>query len=210
MISPPGWNTIESASKFAKIFTYLGWASLFFLGIFEILAYVYGNRKDSLTAAKEQALKQANQGEIAALKQELRDKTADRRLTPEQQDRIAAKVIPFAGQQAAVIAQSGDPEALWIATDICGALKDKAHWNVELFFETQTLRMLAAGIFVDFRRDANEPSRKAANAIAEALKAEGLFVPLAKAHNLEESPHTWLRRVPEFNVPIVITISKRP
>jgi len=50
MLTLPGWNSIETVSRLAKIFTIAGFISLFLLGAFEVLAYVYGNRKDALGA----------------------------------------------------------------------------------------------------------------------------------------------------------------
>jgi hypothetical protein len=68
MLTPPGWNSIQSTSVYARAFTYAGWAALFLLGIFEILAHTYGNRKDVLVAAQEEALKRSNESQINSLK----------------------------------------------------------------------------------------------------------------------------------------------
>jgi hypothetical protein len=45
----PGWESIETVSRFSKWFTVLGLVSLFFVALFDILAWVYSNRKDALT-----------------------------------------------------------------------------------------------------------------------------------------------------------------
>jgi hypothetical protein len=74
MLSPPGWNSIERASTYAKWFTYAGWISLFLLGIFEILAHIYGTRKDTLIVAQEQSVKKASDQQIQSLKAELEQK----------------------------------------------------------------------------------------------------------------------------------------
>jgi len=50
----PGWNTIEGASAFSRGFSIAGFVALFLLGIFEILAYLYSNRKDNLIEAQKQ------------------------------------------------------------------------------------------------------------------------------------------------------------
>lgn len=83
MLILPGWNSVEGASVYAKIFTFAGWASLFLLGIFEILAHVYGTRKDTLTSIREQTAKQANDQRIASLTAELtqKEKTLDQNIS---------------------------------------------------------------------------------------------------------------------------------
>ena len=54
MAGIPGWNTIEGASAFSRGFSIAGFVALFLLGIFEILAYLYSNRKDNLIEAQKQ------------------------------------------------------------------------------------------------------------------------------------------------------------
>ncbi len=71
MLTPPGWNSIETAATYARVFTYAGWVSLFLLGIFEILAHVYGVRKDALVVAHAQAIKSTDEAEITRLKKKV-------------------------------------------------------------------------------------------------------------------------------------------
>ena len=56
---------------YAKYFTYAGWASLFLLGIFEILAHAYSTHKETLTAAHEHSVKEADESRIKKLKERL-------------------------------------------------------------------------------------------------------------------------------------------
>ena len=59
----PGWNSADSASWWGSLFTVLGFVCLGLLVVFEVLAFAYGNRRDSLlgmaakTAAEEQRSK---------------------------------------------------------------------------------------------------------------------------------------------------------
>jgi hypothetical protein len=57
----PGWDSFESVSKLWKLFTVVGLASLGLVALFDILAWVYSNRKDALaelrTASAQDALK---------------------------------------------------------------------------------------------------------------------------------------------------------
>ncbi len=73
MLTPPGWNSIDDVTAYAKLFTYSGWAALFFLLLFEILAHVYGVRKDALVAAQAGAIKSTDDAEIQRLKKKVED-----------------------------------------------------------------------------------------------------------------------------------------
>jgi hypothetical protein len=50
----PGWNSIESVTRWHRGFEIAGFIALGLLLLFEVLTYVYGNRKDALIAAKPQ------------------------------------------------------------------------------------------------------------------------------------------------------------
>jgi hypothetical protein len=71
MLTFPGWNSIESASAYARAFTYAGWASLFLLGIFEILAHTYTARKDALVSAQVEDTRIKNDAEIRRLNKQV-------------------------------------------------------------------------------------------------------------------------------------------
>src|ERR1700674_5097536 len=51
----PGWDSVEAAARWYRRFEIAGFVALGLLLMFEVIAYVYGNRKDVLTAAAEQA-----------------------------------------------------------------------------------------------------------------------------------------------------------
>jgi protein required for attachment to host cells len=52
-VSLPGWDNLGTVQRLARGFTIAGFVSLFFLLAFEILGYLYGNRKDDLVAIAE-------------------------------------------------------------------------------------------------------------------------------------------------------------
>src|SRR5271155_5809176 len=130
MLTLPGWNSIETVSRLAKIFTIAGFISLFLLGAFEILAYVYGNRKDALGAIagqnaaasrsrEDEQAEQKRSADIADAKsraaeaerraERLEKAALPRSLSPTARDAIAAflkgKPVGTLGIKAAVVAE---------------------------------------------------------------------------------------------------------
>jgi hypothetical protein len=104
MLFPPGWNSVDSATSYAKWFTYAGWASLFLLGIFEILAHTYGARKDALVVAQAEATKTKDEAEIKRLNKKIEEAvTAASVSTGAIED---AKSVAKEAQDRAVQAQS--------------------------------------------------------------------------------------------------------
>ena len=49
----PGWNSVEAAAKWHRGFEIAGFVALGLLLLFEILSYVYGNRKDTLLRVEQ-------------------------------------------------------------------------------------------------------------------------------------------------------------
>jgi hypothetical protein len=70
MVTLPGWDSIDSAARLHRWFEILGFLALGLLLLFEVLAYIYGNRKDYLTsvaagvAAETQREKQAKANQV--------------------------------------------------------------------------------------------------------------------------------------------------
>jgi hypothetical protein len=73
----PGWNSVEGAAKWADIFFWTGFAFLVLLAGCELLSKVYGWRKDSLIAMRD---------EMAVLAQDVRAR-------PEEQAHVEAERI---------------------------------------------------------------------------------------------------------------------
>jgi hypothetical protein len=72
----PGWNSIEGAAKWGDIFFWTGFAFLILLAGCEILSKVYGWRKDTLIAMRDDLISVAQ----------------DVRAQPKDQERLAAQV----------------------------------------------------------------------------------------------------------------------
>jgi hypothetical protein len=52
-VTLPGWNSVESITRWHRGFEIAGFIALGLLLLFEILTYIYGNRKDALLAAQQ-------------------------------------------------------------------------------------------------------------------------------------------------------------
>src|ERR1700686_2012970 len=74
----PGWNSIEGAAKWGDIFFWTGFAFLVLLAGCEILSKVYGWRKDTLIAMRDDLIGVA----------------ADMRTKPADQDHVEAQAHP--------------------------------------------------------------------------------------------------------------------
>jgi len=59
----PGWDSIEAAARWHRVFEIAGFIALGLLLLFEVIAYIYGNRKDILVAAAEQATAMERSGQ---------------------------------------------------------------------------------------------------------------------------------------------------
>src|SRR5438876_650340 len=110
----------------------------------------------------------------------LQSKMAPRRLTKEQQERLASGVNPLAPQSASVWYGAGDKESENFSWDIASAL-NAGGWRVFSPASTATLAQsgkpfgtiprLQTGVVVSSNKD--EPSMKAAEALARELSALG-------------------------------------
>src|SRR6185369_885265 len=110
----------------------------------------------------------------------LQTKMTPRRLTKEQQGRLASGVQSFAPQVASIWYGAGDKESENFSWDIASAL-DAAGWRVFSPASTSTLAQsgkpfgsiprLQTGVVVTSNND--EPSMKAADAVAQELSALG-------------------------------------
>jgi hypothetical protein len=57
----PGWDSVESAARWHRGFEIAGFIALGLLLLFEVLAYIYGNRKDTLISASNAKIEQQRQ-----------------------------------------------------------------------------------------------------------------------------------------------------
>ena len=149
--------------------------------------------------AKQQAA--AANRELASLQ----TKMAPRRLTQEQQERLASGVKPLAPQLASVWYGAGDKESENFSWDIASAL-NTAGWRVFSPASTSTLAQggkpfgtiprLQTGVIVTSNSD--EPSMKAADAVVRELSALGFDARKASTTGDRAEPL------------VVITVQARP
>ena len=163
--------------------TLVGWAFSWKAGKLKDTALTrYQVEANQSIAEANKAASIANQ-QAAAAKLELallQTKMTPRRLTKEQQERLASGIKPFAPQLASVWYGAGDKESENFSWDIASAL-DAAGWRVFSPASTATLAQggkpfgsiprLQTGVVVTSNND--EPSVKAADAVVRELSALG-------------------------------------
>jgi hypothetical protein len=114
MASLPGWNTIAGASSWSKGFAIAGFVALFFVVLFDVLAFIYSERKDVLVIAEaerateerkrqEEEANRQRSAEIAeanrkaaearAQAEQLRQEAAPRALSPTERHQISAFLV---------------------------------------------------------------------------------------------------------------------
>lgn len=104
----------------------------------------------------------------------LRKQLADRTLTDEQVLSIGNKLKLFKGQPYTVTAYWDSPESLGLANRINAVLKIVAEWSYSDEGSKSMLLGGTVGIFVWTHPDADESTKRAAEALIEALNTEGL------------------------------------
>jgi hypothetical protein len=163
--------------------TLVGWAFSWKAGKLKDAALTrYQVEASQSIAEANKAASIANQ-QAAAAKLELallQTKMTPRRLTKEQQGRLASGVQSFAPQVASIWYGAGDKESENFSWDIASAL-DAAGWRVFSPASTSTLAQsgkpfgsiprLQTGVVVTSNND--EPSMKAADAVVQELSALG-------------------------------------
>ena len=103
---------------------------------------------------------------------EIQERLAPRRLTAEQQQVIAAKLRPFAGQLFGISATSSDLEVVQIRYQVMAVLGE-ADWSVAE--QTgQEFGRTVSGILVEIIPTAEQSAKTAAQELAAALRAENL------------------------------------
>jgi hypothetical protein len=139
--------------------------------------------QDQISGIKEAA----SQLELARLTKEnltlqsdllkLREKMADRHLTPDQQKNVSARLRPFAKTRLNFFAMAGDSEIIGISEEVLKVLADPhlSNWSVTVG-SGQDSSILSSGILVQVSLDADAGTKNAASALIAALKTEGLAV----------------------------------
>ena len=105
----PGWNSVETTARLHRGFEIAGFVALGLLLAFEILAYIYGNRKDALALAQQ----------------------AQRVLTQEQQQQITS-VLQASPRGAVTIKASINVQDASAYADQIAGLLSKSGWTVKV------------------------------------------------------------------------------
>ncbi len=134
----PDWNSIEAVGRWQNRFTILGYIALGLLLLFEVLAHIYSNRKDTLVAAHEATAERVRQETAARHDSELAQANAQiralekgaapRTIGLKEQHDILHALIPYAGHPV-FITKLGDQEAAAYADQII-SLFSGASWKV--------------------------------------------------------------------------------
>jgi hypothetical protein len=136
------WNSIKGTSTLRDFFALSGIAVLLIVVAFELLGYVYGQRKDRLvedarlTAAIER--RKEHDAEVATLRQllsaannkiaALESKKAERRLSADEMHTLISAISPFPGQKISITYLTGDGYGKDLADDFVAVMKD-ANWD---------------------------------------------------------------------------------
>ena len=154
----PGWHSLESVSSIHRTLEIAGIVCLGLLVLAEILAYLYGHRRDELAAERAQqqgiAAKAEHEGQVAELSAKLAKseraakesvakaeqatrkaldveaKQAPRRLTATQRAALVELLSPHRGQAVSVACIMGDIEGKTFAEDFVSALRQSG-WLFE-------------------------------------------------------------------------------
>lgn len=141
-ISLPGWDSLEAVTSIHHWLELAGIGFLALLVIAEAFAYVYGNRRDVLVALAAQSAEQQRQSDVSSLQrqlaqseqtaerriEELKLKSAGRRLTEEQKHALATSLAGFRGQKIAITCILGDTEGKQFAEDFVAMFRGIG-WN---------------------------------------------------------------------------------
>src|SRR5216683_3183998 len=139
-------------------------------------------RIDVETEARAKAQSDAMEQENLKLQKqvlELREKLADRRLTPEQKAVVSKKLATFSGTKITFFVYSGDPEIFGIAQDIIDALAKPAPTGASWIVTSepgQELNRAVKGILIEYKEGADAREIAAATSLAEVLVANHLLI----------------------------------
>lgn len=104
----------------------------------------------------------------------IEERLAPRRLTQEQQNSVTTKLRDFPGEKLNIQLPGDDPEITHLANQLLACFEG-AGWHVATLVGTDMSRSVS-GILIEIDTDASSSSRKAAVALASALRAENVAV----------------------------------
>jgi len=184
----PGWNSVDAAARWHRGFEIAGFIALALLLVFEVLAYLYANRKDALLSANEQRAaesrrrqeQQENQkrdsevneareeaSEAQAKIRELEATNKARQLTENQASELRKALSAHPGWNILIVTQIGDQEATDYAQGFSAAF-NKAGWHVAELYQRMTFDPPISGVCVMVTEKNHSPAE--ADAILEALR----------------------------------------
>jgi len=143
----PGWDSIESTTRWQDIYFWFGVVCLVMLAVAQVVSHKYGVRKDELVAiaerdviAQRQTEKDEADDRIRQLQNALSEADkklsesekgpAARRITGQQKAELIAALTPFRGQKVSIVCVKGDEEGLALAQDFL-AIFVAANWDFE-------------------------------------------------------------------------------
>lgn len=194
----PGWDNIDAVSRLVKFFTIAGFASLFLLGVFEVLGYLYSNRKDDLIHAEQVRIQteQANAAEARNRQQEqaeqqsqaaiaqalerqkeaekklgaLEEKQAPRTLTSAQKSGLSGYLSKHPRGRITIKSSINTTDARAYSEQIA-AILTQSGWTVQIDNAIFTGTDIN-GIWITFKTNNAVPA--AAGTIYEAFKSAGM------------------------------------
>lgn len=197
----PGWNSAESANTWAHLWFWLGMWCFLWLGISEVIAFMYGLRKDHLIeAAQSVATAQAKQDkdELSRQLAEADKKVgalaafqAQRHLTPEQKTALVAMLSKLPGTKIAVGSLMGDDDGKAYRDDFVDVF-NRAGWALDGHVGEAMFDKNPIGLVVRLNKADLEAQRvpAGAQALIEALAALNLIqrtpdgkLPISKAND---------------------------
>ncbi len=189
----PGWDSLDAVVRWHRLFEITGFVALGLLLLFEVLAYAYGNRKDQLTSASQEAAAQERQrrergaseerdariaqvNRRAAAAEELQkraeQRAAPRRLTETQKAKISSFLSGKPRGTFRIIADLRVPDARAYAEDISN-LFGEAGWTVGVEDAVSTVSP-ANGLWITVKNPQAPPI--AAVTLGQAFAAAGITV----------------------------------
>lgn len=138
-------------------------------------------KADAADTTSRNALKRAFSAEQEA--DEVKEKLANRRLSPLQMTAIGGKLRRFNGQEYTVTAYWQSPESLDFANQIHVVLHNIAKWEYNPEGSKSQMLGGVVGVYVWTHPDADENTLAAAKSLVDALQAEGF-----KAEEKKQNP----------------------
>ena len=181
----PGWNSINGTSTWGHVWFWFGIACLFLLGASEVIAYMYGLRKDELVAAAQHQEQTQHNAETTDIKRQLAEAQATakssadelkrisepRHLKADESQRLKAFLATAPAGKFKISASTAASDAFEYGREIATVFQS-AGWEVEvhaaIFMGGDT-----TGIWITVR-DANIP--EIANTIYKAISAAGVVI----------------------------------